>query len=236
MAHSVAITGANRGIGLALARRYLDAGWTVLATCRRPREATNLIELHARCPDRLHVLSLDVNDEGSVAAAARATGEIVDGIDVLINNAAVGSHETAYSLETLDFHRTLAVFRTNSLGPLGVMRAFRPLLRKGESPRVINISSGAGRISSKQDHEMYDYGASKAALNFLTRAAADELRDDGITVVAFSPGWVRTDMGGGGAPLSPEESAEGIFRTVKGLGLDDTSEWFNQEGWRSKSW
>ena len=236
MGQRVLITGSNRGIGLALARHYLRRGDTVLAGCRRPRAAKHLAALRKQHPDACHVLRLDVNDDESVAGAAERAADRLDGLDVLINNAAVGSVGDEHRLAGLDLAASLGTFRTNVLGPLRVARAFLPLLKRGCHPRVVNISSGAGRIAGRTGVGLYIYGASKAALNFVTRSLAFELKADGVCVIAMSPGWVRTDMGGPNARIAPATSARGIVKTTDGLTLRHTACWLTYEGSRHKTW
>ncbi len=236
MAQRVVITGANRGIGLALTKAYLDKGDTVVAGCRKPAEARKLAELKQPDDERLLVVRLEVNSDQSVGYAVRQVAERMEAVDLLINNAAVGSGPGGSRLAELDIERCLETIRTNSYGPLRVARAFLPLLKKGRRPRIVNISSGAGRIATRTEPGMYDYGASKAALNFLTRSMAAELRDQGIIVVAMSPGWVKTDMGGPNATIEPPISAEGIARTADALQPQDTSLWFTYEGKRNEQW
>ena len=173
-----------------------------------------------------------MDSDAAVASAARQTAGKVKVLDVLINNAAVGPPGSDASLRKLDLSQSLRTLKTNSLGPLRVTRAFLRLLRKGRNPRVVNISSGAGCISSKESPGQYAYGASKAALNFLTRSMAAELKADGLTVIAMSPGWVKTDMGGPNAQLEPAESAAGIVKVADRLRPADTSRWFTWQGTR----
>jgi len=233
MAQTVLITGASRGIGLALTQEYLQRGAAVLATCRRPASAGALRDLAAGHSDRCRVIELDVDSAASASAAADQADTT---LDLLINNAAIGGPEGEGSVATLDVDAALATLRTNTLGPLRVAQAMRPLLAAGTNPRLVNISSGLGQMTGKTSVGSYIYGASKAALNFVTLALAAEWRPAGVTVVAMSPGWVRTDMGGADAPLSPASAAAGIATVIDRLTLDDTGQWFSHDGSRSENW
>ncbi|MGC3990653.1 MAG: SDR family oxidoreductase [Chthoniobacteraceae bacterium] len=217
---NILVTGANRGIGLALVAQLKAAGWHVIATCRNPDAAEDLKSLG------VPVLALDVTDEHSVARAAAQVGEL----DVLVNNAAIFPEEGNETLDEMKLEWFREAFETNVLGVVRVTRAFLPLLRKGRHPRVVNISSGAGSIADKDDHAYYAYSTSKAALNMLTRAMAAEYKPLGVCVVALSPGWVQTDMGGPHAPLLPAESATAIATTIQRLSLEHTSRFIDRNG------
>jgi Dehydrogenases with different specificities (related to short-chain alcohol dehydrogenases) len=226
MSETIFITGANRGIGLALAMEAARSGWTVFATARRPAD---LRPATADLP-AIHPVKLDVLDDASVCDAAEAVAQSTPSLDVLVNNAAIFPGEGNECLEELDLHTFSEAFETNVVGVARVTRAFLPLLRKSSHPRLVNISSGAGSISEKTDYDYYPYSVSKAALNMLTRAVAAELQPEGIVTVAISPGWVKTDMGGPNAPLRPEESAASLFGTIRRLSADDCGKFLGRDG------
>jgi NAD(P)-dependent dehydrogenase (short-subunit alcohol dehydrogenase family) len=208
------ITGANRGIGLALTEALVKRGMFVFAGARQPDTASELDRLRGGHPDLLQIVPLDVGSAESVGECARRVNSIASSLDILVNNAAIFLEQTETRLADLDadwFAQTVAV---NVGGVARVTQAFLPALVKSESPRIVNISSGAGSIGDKSDHHYYCYGASKAALNHFTVGLAHELRPQGVTVVALSPGWVRTDMGGPGGELSPEQSGSAIADTI----------------------
>ncbi|HVE16935.1 MAG TPA: SDR family NAD(P)-dependent oxidoreductase, partial [Chthoniobacterales bacterium] len=163
------------------------------------------------------------------AQVSRAAGAL----DILVNNAAIFPGEGNERLHELDLSWFSEAVETNVAGVARVTRDFLPLLRKGASPRVVNISSGAGSISDKDDYAYYPYSVSKAALNMLTRAMAAEFRPDGIVVTAVSPGWVKTEMGGENAPLTVDESAGSLYATITGLTMKDTSSFLDRDGSRS---
>ena len=111
-----------------------------------------------------------------------------------------------------------------------VTRVFLPLLTRAAHPRVVNMSSLAGSVAAKEDSRHYCYSASKAALNMLTRAMAAELRPRGVTVVAVTPGWVKTEIGGPRAPLSVEESAASLAATIDRLTHHDAGQFLDRDG------
>jgi NAD(P)-dependent dehydrogenase (short-subunit alcohol dehydrogenase family) len=188
------VTGANRGIGLEVARQLAARGFTVLAGARDPDSVPD--------PD-LRAVRLDVTDQGTIGALRRATGEL----DVLVNNAAI-HYDTWQSVLTADLDVVREALETNTLGAWRVAMAFAPLLAASGHGRLVNVSSGAGALTGMRDGAPA-YSISKAGLNALTLMLADALRRDGVLVNAVCPGWVATDMGGpGGRPV--RDGASGI--------------------------
>ena len=230
MPQSILITGANRGIGLALTAELLKGGHQVYATAREPEKASELRGLQEKHGLSLEILKMDVTSEESIKAEESNVDIMCAHLDVLVNNAAVFPEEGDESIFDMQLEHFREAFETNVLGVIQVTRAFVTLLEKGTNPRIVNISSGAASISAKHDHGYYAYAASKAALNMVTRALADELRPRGICVVAMTPGWVKTEMGGPNAPLKPEDSARAIARTITSLTMDKTSLFIERTG------
>lgn len=226
MSESVLITGSSGGIGLALTEEFARAGWQVFATARKPQHpALSALAQESGNPT---VLALDVCDESTIARAA----EVLDGLslDVLVNNAAVFPGEGHEPFEKVDLSWFNEAFDANVVGVARVTRAFLPHLKRSGHPRVANISSGAGSISEKEDFDYYPYSVSKAALNMLTRALAAEFRSTGIVVTAISPGWVKTRMGGPNAPLTPQESAQSLFKTITSLTMKQSGKFLGRNG------
>jgi len=230
----ILITGAGRGIGLELARQYAARGDQVLAGCRDIERAPDLRALVDQHRDHVNVLPLEVADSASLTAAVRQAHREVDALDILINNAAINPGDATVKgpdgHELLDDTRTLEVFAINVVAPVRVAQAFTTLLAAGTTPRVVNISSGAGSLTYKTESDDYSYAASKAALNMMTRTYALTVRDQGITAVMIDPGWVKTDMGGAGAILEPEESARGLLTIIDGLTPDDAGRFLRYDG------
>ncbi len=231
---SICITGANRGIGLALALEALQHGWRVFAGCRRPEHAAELQAAAARAAQRTEtapvILPLDIDDPKSAAQFGTECALKTNSIDVLVNNAAIFPEEGDESFLEIDPAHFTAAFKTNVVGTLLVTRALWPLLLQSANPAVVNISSGAGSIASKTDSDYIAYATSKAALNMLTRAIAAEAKADEVTVVAVSPGWVRTDMGGAAAPLSSDESARDLLASIATLAPEKTGLFLDRFG------
>ncbi len=220
MAQTCLVTGANRGIGLELARQLAARGDTVIATARDTEGAAELRGLPVR------VEELDLASAKSVAALARRLKGAP--VDRLVHNAAVGEAGPAaleVPPEVLEDY-----FRVNAIGPFHLTQALMPNLRAGEGRLVVAISSGLGSIGQNSSGGWVAYRASKTALHQLVRTLAAELTADGLTFAVLSPGWVRTDMGGQDAPLSPEQSVKSMLKVMDRLGPKDTGRFFNERG------
>lgn len=226
MPSTIVLTGANRGIGLALARLFLEAGdWRVIAGCRRPETAAALAALGDAHAGRLVVRSLDVADPASVADFAKRLEH--ETVDLLLNNAGVlGAHQ---SLDDLDFDAWEQEFRVNTLAPMRLALALRPCLRRAETPRIVTVSSQMGSFARPRGGS-YAYRSTKAALNKAMQGLALDLAGEGIAVAVLHPGWVRSDMGGPEAELSVEESAAGIRKVACGLTMADTGRFLQWNG------
>jgi NAD(P)-dependent dehydrogenase (short-subunit alcohol dehydrogenase family) len=211
MKQTVFITGANRGVGLSLTEKFLELGYVVLAGCRTASENLKALgDSHAG----LKIVIQDVADDQSVAQSLAAVSREVDGLDILINNAAVYLTQSGILLADTSFAEVLKMFEINTLGPLRVTKNFLPLLEQGRKKMIANISSEAGCITDCWRTSEYGYAMSKAALNMQSKILQNYLKPKGIKVLAIHPGWVRTDMGGPEADISPKESAEGIAKLV----------------------
>jgi NAD(P)-dependent dehydrogenase (short-subunit alcohol dehydrogenase family) len=230
MKSTILLTGSNRGIGLALARQLLMRGHGVVATCRDVEAAADLRELTSLGGAALDIQPLEVTNESSVAALARHVESKYSSLDVLINNAAIFIDQANNSIINLDFEQLAVTFETNLIGSARVTKALWPLLRKGTNPRVINISSGAGLISTKRNSKYYAYSISKAALNMFTRLLETEGREQSICVVAVTPGRVQTRMGDKDAPQTAEETAQSLAAMVENLKLSDTGGILDRDG------
>jgi NAD(P)-dependent dehydrogenase (short-subunit alcohol dehydrogenase family) len=212
MQKSVFITGADKGLGLSLAGRFLEGGFCVFAGDYLSGAA--LKKAAEQFPDQLTMVGLDVTDPHSIRQAVQTVAEQTPALDILINNAAVYLERPIKLLQAVDFNdmqfqRTMEV---NALGPLRVIQQFLPLLEKGERKLIVNISSEAGGFTACQRPSEYAYCMSKSALNMASKILQNALRPGGFKVLAIHPGWMRTDMGGQEADIAPEEAAEGIFR------------------------
>jgi NAD(P)-dependent dehydrogenase (short-subunit alcohol dehydrogenase family) len=199
------VTGANQGIGLDVVRKLAATQWRVFLTGRSPDSVDRAASLFS--PSVIPIV-LDVTDQASIDRAVKTVSETVDHLDVLVNNAGILDDNDDTILD-LPAERLRRMFETNTIGPLLVTQAFIPLLRKSTAARIINVSSGVGRLTG-MGPAVPAYGISKTALNGLTGKLAAALKSDGIAVNAVDPGWVRTAMGGQDAPRSVEQGADTI--------------------------
>jgi NAD(P)-dependent dehydrogenase (short-subunit alcohol dehydrogenase family) len=231
----VLITGANRGLGLEFVRQCLARGARVFAGCRNPEKAGDLQTLVVAHPEQLTILTLDVTDEATIDASVEIIRSQVDGLDLLINNA--GAFPRRETPTNLNAETMLQAFHLNSVAPMIVAQRCLDLLRAGNQPKIVNISSKMGSLwwKEKEGGGDYSYCSSKSALNMLTRTLAFDLRSDGIIVVAINPGWVQTDMGGSSADLTPAESVGGMLKVIEGLTEAHTSKFYTWEG-REHRW
>jgi NAD(P)-dependent dehydrogenase (short-subunit alcohol dehydrogenase family) len=221
---TVLITGANRGLGLEFARQYRAAGWQVIATARQPEAAEDLKALG----EGVRIVPLDVTKPESVAALKASLGH--QPIDLLINNAGQGVGLKGGSLAELKIEEFESVVEVNTLGPVRVTQALLPNLRAGKGKMIVGISSGLGSIAENREGGFYGYRESKAALDMFMRSLAAELKPDGFICVSLIPGWVKTDMGGPNAPLTPEESVTGMRKVLDGLKPENTGQFWSYKG------
>ena len=224
----VLVTGANRGIGLEFTRQLLERGDRVTATCRHPGRASALNALAAEHPGRLHVLPLDVADAKSHAELVRELPLVGGDVDLLINNAGVlHSGERFGHLTAENFEDS---FRTNAVGPLLLTQALAPHLTAGA--KVVNLSSVLGSVASVDGFHTPSYAVSKAALNMVTALLAQALVERAVTVLAFHPGWVMTDMGGSGANVAAPESVAAMLRVIDAATHADSGHFLDRNGKR----
>jgi len=196
------VTGASRGLGHEVARRLVEAGYSVLAGVRNPASMKPL--------PGVEVLPLDASNSDSIMAAAARVKTRHGHLDVLVNNAGIMLDRMGglLDLEADLLYRTL---ETNTMGPLRLAQAFAPLMPKGG--RIVNVSSGGGQLSAPSTWAPA-YCISKTALNAVTVQLAEALKSRKIAVNAVCPGWVRTELGGPEAPRSLEQGADSILWLV----------------------
>lgn len=208
MSNSIVITGANRGIGLALTRHYVEQGDHTICICRRSS---------AELENTAHqvISGIDVADAADVSRLADAMGD--QNIDILINNAGICASET---LENMDFSDIQQQFSVNTMGPLRV--TFNLLANLGFGSKVIMITSRMGSMADNSSGGRYGYRASKAALNAIGVSLARDLASLGIAVALLHPGLVQTRMVKFSGDVTPEQAAAGLAQRIDELTLDNS--------------
>ncbi len=201
----ILVTGSNKGIGFEVVRQLARLGHHVILAARDQAKGQQAAEKLLKENLTVHFIALDVTDEFSIRHAVEEVKRKFQHIDVLINNAAVLLREDqSVSVGTSEvFHTTM---RTNVFGPVQMVRNFLPLISSGG--RIIMTSSGGGSMSDPVGGWSPVYCVSKSSLNAVTRHFAYELADRNISVNAYCPGWVKTDMGGKSAPRTAEQGAD----------------------------
>ncbi|XP_070617762.1 C-signal-like [Erythrolamprus reginae] len=251
VARNILVTGTNRGIGLGLVKELVKRnpppGHIFAACLNPPGPESTALQNFANQHNNTHVIQLDVTDVSSIRRAASEVESHLkgQGLNLIINNAARTSID--FFLENVDQEDMLLSYKTNTVGPLLVVKEFLPLLKKAAkettkdkvgSPKavVVNISSIASSIGQGFDPSLaevppwYQYRASKAALNMVNACLAVELKKDGISSVLIHPGWVKTDMGSERAPMTVEESSKGLVKVIAGLDSSSSGTFLDWEG------
>lgn len=195
---TVLVTGASRGIGRAIAEKFLSEGWSVIGTSTSGKAVLK--------HQNLKVYKLDASDPQSVQKFVEEINNTNEKIDVLINNAGIYLDEDIFPLKREILQQTLDV---NLIGLIDLTEKLMPLVNDGG--HIINMSSPMGSITELNGADAPAYRISKLAINMFTRTLADELRNRKITVSSLDPGWVKTDMGGSSAPRDPSEPAKEMF-------------------------
>lgn len=223
---TVLVTGANRGLGLEFIKQYSQLGWEVIATCRDLASAVEASAL-ADIATNLTLYPLEATDAGSIAdLAATLQGRA---IDLLLLNAGVlaeGSSKLG-ELDQADFLQSLSV---NTVTPALMIQAFREHVRASDRKLIVGMSSILGSIAGNSDGGLYSYRASKAGLNAVLMSAANDLRGDGITVLAMHPGWVQTDMGGEHATITTAVSVKGMISVFDRVTHEDSGRFLSYDG------
>jgi len=217
---NIVVTGGSRGIGLELVRLALAKENKVLAVARRPKDSPGLSALQGEFGNNLQVVAADFADFN---APSQVTGGLSDWghVDVLFNNAGI----LRQGVTPEDFMQS---FQVNSVAPFLMTKALTPWLKKSRAAKVVNITSLMGSIEDNKSGGYYAYRASKAALNMINKSLALDL--DWLTSIVAHPGWVKTEMGGSAAPLSPAESALGIWNLCESVSLKQSGRFYDYRG------
>ena len=221
---TILVTGAGRGLGAEFARQFAADGWRVIATVRDLQAGAKLAALGPA----VEVHQLDVRDGAAIARL----GQELEGqaIDVLLSNAGLYGPEDGGSFAACDHRTWHEVMEVNVMAPLALARAFVGQVAASKRKAMVMVTSRMGSIDDNTGGGAYIYRSSKAALNMVAKSLSVDLRPRGIAVIVVHPGWVRTDMGGASAPLSPKESIGGLKRLIEGLSLQQSGGFFNYDG------
>lgn len=226
--NTVLITGANRGIGLEFCRQYAAQGWRVLACSRYPEKSDELNKLASLNPELIKVYALDVADHVEIDRLAQVLAN--ESIDLLINNAGIYPDSDKSGFGHTDYAEWIEAFRVNTMAPLKMAETFAAQIARSRQKTIVTITSKMGSIADNSGGGSYLYRSSKAALNMVVKSLAIDLKPLGIIAVVFHPGWVKTDMGGPNAMISPGQSVSGIRKVISGLVPADSGKFFGYDG------
>ncbi|MDP6792643.1 MAG: SDR family oxidoreductase [Anaerolineales bacterium] len=222
------ITGANRGLGLEFVRQLTARGDRVFATCRNPAEAAEVSHVQKQYPDRVSIIALDVTDPRSIAESHHQVSSQTETLDLLINNAGVNTNDGGFG--ALDLEIMQSILTVNSIAPMLVTQQYLDLIKAGSQPKIINISSGMGSLTNLNPIGHYSYSASKAGLNMYSLRLSHDLRNEGIIVIMLDPGWVKTDMGGPNAHITPHDSINSMLQFIDCLTLNNSGGYYDYKG------
>lgn len=224
---TILITGTNRGIGLHLTNIFAENGWQVLACCRKPKNADKLNEV-AKKYNNIEILKLDVSDFDSIEALGKSLKD--KKIDILLNNAGVYGNNKGQFFGNIDYKSFKDTLKINTLAPLKLSEIFIEHVKRSDKKVIAILTSMMGSITLNTDGKELIYRVSKCAANMVVKCLSNELKEKNISVIAIHPGWVKTDMGGNDAPVTPEESAKGIYNVLMNINMNSTGKFIDFQG------
>jgi len=227
------ITGANRGIGLEFTRQYLEMGWNVIATARKPGKADQLIDLKEKYPDHLTIQQLDVTDHERIDELALELKSVP--IDLLLNNAGISGGSSNQIFGNMDYDIYESVLSVNTIGPLKMAEAFYPHVKNSELKKIVSVSSSEGSIGTsfkRGGGRLFFYRSSKTALNMVMVNLAFQLKSRGIAVGMVNPGLTDTDfVSDMPFPMrSAELAVSDMIRNIETISVDNTAAYINYNG------
>ena len=219
------ITGVNRGIGFFLTKELLQRGHSVIGTYRKTRDNNNLQKLKSDFPTTLNLTYLDVTavEQDELTRYLNS----FKAIDILINNAGILDNGNV-SFEKIQIDDILRSIEVNTLGPMKITQLLLPKLSESTNPRVFHMTSQMGSIADNQSGGYYFYRISKASLNMFNKSFSQDYPN--IPSIVIHPGWVRTDMGGDHAPISPEIAAINISDLILNANNLISGNFYNYKG------
>jgi len=222
------VTGANRGLGLEFVKQLSALGWRVFACCRDPQRADKLSDLAQASNGKISIHSLTVEDGEQIQRLAKQLQG--QAIDLLINNAGMyagGVSERFGHTSTPDW---LHVFQVNTIAPLKMAEAFVENVAQSQQKTIATVTSKMGSIADNTSGGVYIYRSTKAALNMVMKSLALDVEPSGIKVALLHPGWVKTDMGGPNALITPQQSVAGMLKVILNLGWQDSGRFLAYDG------
>ena len=225
----ILVTGANRGLGLGLVKKFLENDEKVICTTRNISKSRELILCKEKYNDNLEICELDLLDKDSPNILSNFLGD--ETIDLFINNAGVIGH-SAQHFKSVSLNHWLEVLKVNLIAPLLITQSIIKNLEKSSERKIYFISSKVGSIEDNKSGGMYIYRSSKTALNQVVKSLSIDLKPLGISVISLHPGWVRTEMGGPNALISVEESVNGMIDVISNTSIINSGQFINYDGTR----
>ena len=229
MMKKILVTGANRGLGLGLVKKFLKNNEKVICTTRNISKSKELILCKEKFNDNLEICELDLLDKDSPNILSNFLGN--ETIDLFINNAGVIGH-SAQHFKSVSLNHWLEVLKVNLIAPLLITQSIIKNIEKSSERKIYFISSKVGSIEDNKSGGMYIYRSSKTALNQVVKSLSIDLKPLGISVISLHPGWVRTEMGGPNALISVEESVNGMVDVISNTSIINSGQFINYDGTR----
>ena len=229
MMKKILVTGANRGLGLGLVKKFLKNNEKVICTTRNISKSRELILCKEKYNDNLEICELDLLDKDSPNILSNFLGD--ETIDLFINNAGVIGH-SAQHFKSVSLNHWLEVLKVNLIAPLLITQSIIKNIEKSSERKIYFISSKVGSIEDNKSGGMYIYRSSKTALNQVVKSLSIDLKPLGISVISLHPGWVRTEMGGPNALISVEESVNGMVDVISNTSIINSGQFINYDGTR----
>ena len=224
---NILITGANRGLGLGLVKKYLENNEKVFCTTRNISKSKELKLLKEKHNNSLEICELDLLDSDSPNILSNFL--VNKPIDLFINNAGVIG-QSAQNFKSISLNPWIEVLKVNLIAPLLITQSIIKNIEKSSEKRIYILSSKVGSIEDNKSGGMYVYRSSKTALNQIVKSLSIDLKPLGISVISLHPGWVRTEMGGPNALISVEESVNGMFGVISNTNISNSGQFLNYDG------
>ena len=224
---NILITGANRGLGLGLVKKYLENNEKVFCTTRNISKSKELKLLKEKHTNNLEICELDLLDKDTPNILSNFL--VNKPIDLFINNAGVIG-QSAQHFKSISLNPWIEVLKVNLIAPLLITQSIIKNIEKSSEKRIYILSSKVGSIEDNKSGGMYVYRSSKSALNQIVKSLSIDLKPLGISVISLHPGWVRTEMGGPNALISVEESVNGMFGVISNTNIKNSGQFINYDG------